>query len=111
MTAPNLPSDRAPRSLIVTFIVVVAFAGVGFLFKLTEFAHTLTASPDVSFALMPMVTYLIVAAGFFCLLGWATMSGHWKDIEGPKQFLLDNEAALDAITPAATTSDPALHRA
>ena len=48
---------------------------------------------------MPMVTYLIVAAGFFCLLGWATMTGHWKDIEGPKRFLLDNEAALDAITP------------
>lgn len=96
--APAIP-DRAPRWLLVAFIVVVAIAGCGFVFKLTEFAHTLTAAPDVSFALMPMVTYLTVAAGFFCLLAWATLSGHWKDLEAPKRFHLENEARLEALTP------------
>ncbi len=99
MNVPTIP-DKAPRWLLITFIVVVGIAGYGFLFKLVEFAHTLNAAPDVSFALMPMVTYLAVAAGFFCLLGWATLTGQWKDIEGPKRWMLENEAALDAATPA-----------
>lgn len=98
-TAPPGPRDQAPRWLLVTFVVVVGLAGCGFVFKFVEFGQTLTASPDVSFALMPMVTYLAVAAGFFCLLAWATLSGHWKDLEAPKRFHLENEAALDAITP------------
>lgn len=98
--APRIP-DRAPRWLIVAFVAVVAIAGCGFLFKLTEFAQTLQAAPEVSFALMPMVTYLAVAAGFFCLLAWATLGGQWKDIEAPKRFHLENEALLDALTPAA----------
>jgi len=102
---PETP-DRAPRWLVITFVVVVAVAGCGFLFKLAEFSQTLSASPDVSFALMPMVTYLAVAAGFFCLLAWATLSGHWKDLEGPKRFHLENEAALEAMTPP-PASDPA----
>ena len=89
----------APRWLFWTFVAVVGCAGIGFVFKLVEFAHTLRASPDVSFALMPIVTYLVVAVGFFCLLAWATLGGHFKDLEGPKHAMLENERALDAATP------------
>ena len=101
---PAIP-DRAPRWLIATFVVVVATAGCGFLYKLFEFSQTLTAAPEVSFALMPLVTYLAVAAGFFCLLAWATLSGHWKDLEAPKRFHLENEAALEAMTPPPAADD------
>jgi hypothetical protein len=94
----NPIQERAPRWLLWTFIAVVACAGCGFVFKLIEFGHTLHASPDVSFALMPIITYLVVAAGFFCLLTWATLGGHFKDIEGAKHFMLENERALDAAT-------------
>ncbi|MBM4016275.1 MAG: hypothetical protein FJ293_15105 [Planctomycetes bacterium] len=102
---PPIP-ERAPRWLLISFVVVIAIAGCGFLFKLAEFAQTLEATPDVSFALMPMVTYLAVAAGFFCLLGWATLSGHWKDLEAPKRFHLENEAELDARTPPPGSPTP-----
>lgn len=97
MSTPQIP-EKAPRWLIITFVSVVAVAGCGFLFKLTEFAQTLNAAPEVSFALMPVITYLAVAAGFFCLLAWATLGGQWKDIEAAKRWMLENDAALDAAT-------------
>jgi hypothetical protein len=99
------PPDRAPRWLLRLFVVVVLGAGGGFAFKLVEFAQTLRAGPDVSFALMPIVTYLVVAAGFFCLLAWATLGGHFRDLESPKHFLLENERALDAATPRSGPPD------
>ena len=94
--APVSARDRAPRWLIVLFLVVLVTAGAAFTFKLVEFARTLRDSPDVSFALMPIVTYLVVAGGFFCLLAWALLGGHLRDVEGPKHFMLENERALDA---------------
>ncbi len=93
---PGPVRDRAPRWLIGLFLVVLVTAGGAFLFKLVEFARTLHESPDVSFTFMPIVTYLVVAGGFFCLLGWALLGGHLRDVEGPKHFMLENERALDA---------------
>jgi hypothetical protein len=95
----NAPAQRAPRWLLWTFGAVVAAAGGGFIFKLVEFSQTLRASPEVSFALLPIVTYLTVAAGFFCLLLWAALGRHFRDLEGPKHFMLENERALDAAAP------------
>jgi len=91
--------ERVPLWLLATFVVVVAAAGFGFVFKMVEFARSIHDTPDVSFALMPIVTYLVVAGGFFFLLAWSFFSGHYKDIEGPKHFLLANERELDAATP------------
>jgi hypothetical protein len=93
---PGPSRERAPRWLIGFFLLVLVTAGAAFIFKLVEFARTLHDSPDVSFALMPIVTYLVVAGGFFCLLGWALLGGHLRDVEGPKHFMLENERALDA---------------
>ena len=93
---PGPARDRAPRWLIGLFLVVLVTAGAAFLFKLVEFARTLRDAPDVSFTFMPIVTYLVVAGGFFCLLGWALLGGHLRDVEGPKHFMLENERALDA---------------
>jgi hypothetical protein len=41
------------------------------------------------------MNYLLVAAGFGCLLVWATARGMFRDIEKPKQTMLDRERALD----------------
>ncbi len=96
---PQPRRERAPRWLIAFFLVVLVSAGCAFVFKLVEFARTLHDAPDVSFALMPIVTYLVVAGGFFCLLAWALLGGHLRDVEGPKYFMLENERALDAAAP------------
>jgi nitrogen fixation-related uncharacterized protein len=88
-----------PLWLTAVFVIVVVAAGVGFVIKMVEFAKTLHDAPEVSFALMPIVTYLVVAGGFFFLLAWSFFSGHYKDVEGPKHFLLSNERELDAATP------------
>jgi cbb3-type cytochrome oxidase maturation protein len=93
------PVERIPKGLLVVFLVVVVAAGCGFVFKMFEFSKSLHDTPDVSFALMPIATYLVVAGGFFFLLAWSFFSGHYQDIEGPKHFLLANERALDAATP------------
>jgi nitrogen fixation-related uncharacterized protein len=98
-TAPRRPNERVPLWLMGVFVVVIVAAACGFVFKMYEFSKSLHDSPDVSFALMPIVTYLVVAGGFFFLLAWSFFSGHYKDIEGPKHFLLANERALDAATP------------
>lgn len=95
------PRERAPRWLLALFLAVVVLAGAGFVFKLAEFARTLRESADVSFALMPIVTYLAVATGFFLLLAWAALGGHFRDLEGPKHFMLENERELDRRTPSA----------
>lgn len=91
--------ERVPLWLTAVFVIVVVAAAFGFVFKMVEFARTLRDSPDVSFALMPIVTYLVVAGGFFFLLAWSFFSGHYKDVEAPKHFLLSNERELDAATP------------
>jgi len=43
-----------------------------------------------------MVNYLLATTGFFCLFGWALIHGMFREIEGPKQRMLETEAWLDA---------------
>jgi hypothetical protein len=76
-------------------LAVVVLAGAGFVYKLVEFMATLKEDPSQSFALMPIVTYLCVAAGFFCLLLWAALSGHFRNVESVKERMLENERELD----------------
>lgn len=91
--------EQTPRSVhrfvwaFGTFMVVVA-AG-GFLFKLYEFFHAFLGDHPMNFSLIPVMTYLIVAAGFGCLFMWAYLSGQYKNIEGPKYRMLEMQQEID----------------
>ena len=80
--------------MAAVFIVPGAY---GFINKFAEFYHTLRSDPEGSFTILPMLTYLAVAAGFICLLIWAILHGMFHDIERPKYTMLENEEKLNHL--------------
>ncbi len=106
------PGERQPLSrngrifLWVFSVMMVATAGSAFLFKLIEFVYSFSIPgntvaggdgmrPGFVFAISPLVTYLIVAAGFACMFLWAFFSGQFRDIEGPKYRMLELQRQFD----------------
>lgn len=83
--------------IMATLIVVPA--AIGFITKFVYFVRTLRTDDSGSFAIVPMVNYLVVAAGFLCLLIWAAYRGMFRDIEGPKYSMLEHEDRLDRGDP------------
>jgi hypothetical protein len=76
-------------------VVVLLAGGGGFLYKLFEFIRS-SIRGDLSFAVVHVVTYVIVALGFITLFVSAVLGGQLRDLEGPKYRLLEREAELDA---------------
>jgi predicted metal-binding membrane protein len=89
---------RRTRLLILMAVIVMVPAGFGFITKFVEFVRTLRGDEAGGFTILPIVTYLAVAAGFLCLLVWAAMGGMFHDIERPKYTMLEIEAKLDQPT-------------
>lgn len=80
------------------YVLVILMAGSAFLFKLVDFLitfHGSAGNETLGFAIMPVVTYLIVAAGFACLFFWAYLTGQFRDIEAAKYRMLDMQDELD----------------
>ena len=93
------PSPRARKFLWIFSITMVAIAGSAFVFKLVEFITTATTKgPDAlgSF-LIPVLNYLLVAAGFFCLFLWAYFTGQFRDLEAPKYRMLEMQDEIDRM--------------
>ena len=93
------PSPRARRFLWIYSVPMDAVAGSAFLFKLVEFITTAkTKGPDAlgSF-LIPVLNYLLVAAGFFCLFLWAYFTGQFRDLEAPKYRMLEMQDEIDRM--------------
>lgn len=93
---PTTP-DEGPfrRAMARTFLVIVAVAGLGFVYKLWEFFEDLSNSEGLRFAGAHLLTYLLVAAGFMSLLGYSFLKGHFAQIEQPKHDLLEMEIQRD----------------
>ncbi len=92
------PSPKARRFLWAFSIAMVLTAGTAFVLKLIEFFSTATRSGSDALAsfLIPVLNYLLVAAGFFCLFLWAYFSGQFRDLEGPKHRMLEMQREIDA---------------
>ena len=87
--------ERPSRWVIGFFALVIALAGVAFGFKFYEFFVNLSAQEGFQFAGAHLLTYLLVAGGFFLLLAAGFLGGHFADIEGPKHDLLASEREHD----------------
>lgn len=83
--------SRANKWACWILLAAVLMGGGGFVYKLIQFAHEALESETASFAIAPVVVYILVALGFTSLFTWGLLRGQWSDIEGPKQRLLDNE--------------------
>ena len=90
-------SRRVNLFLWVFSIFMIVIAGSAFFMKLNEFTSTATrhGSDALASFLIPVLNYLLVAAGFFCLFFWAYAKGHFKDIEAPKYRMLEIERELE----------------
>ncbi len=108
--APDAYAEPSPRARVFLWMFSVAMiltAGSAFVLKLIEFFATATRSGSDALAsfLIPVLNYLIVAAGFFCLFLWAYFSGQFRDVEGPKLRMLEMQSEIDhqeALREAAT---------
>lgn len=83
----------------VMAVVILGFCAWGFGDKFYQFVILATKGEEEAnvgiFAVTPIVNYLLASFGFLLLLGWAAANGMFRDIEGPKQTMLDHEAQLD----------------
>lgn len=92
------PSPGVRRFLWIFSLLMVAIAGSAFFFKLFEFFYTATTKgPDAlgSF-LIPVLNYLLVAVGFFCLFLWAYFTGQFRNVEQPKHRMLELQRLIDS---------------
>ena len=82
------------KILFWAMIVAVLIGGLGFVYKLVQFARESMGEAGSAFA-VPLLVYATMAAGFACLLGWAALRGMFHDIERPKYRMLEREKEHD----------------
>ena len=88
--------SRKHKILLWLFVLFLLVPGaIGFLDKLVMFFRVLFTTQDGGFAILPILNYLLVAAGMLCLFAWAVAHGMFRDIEKPKYDMLEREKALD----------------
>ena len=96
--APQAGPSRGARLFLWVFsIAMVLTAGTAFVFKLIEFVHTALQPGPAAMAsfLIPVLNYLIVAAGFALLFLWAYSTGQFRDLERPKYRMLEMQEEID----------------
>ncbi len=79
----------------IFFVTACLMAGGMFCFKLYSFLRTIKTDELAGFAFDPIMIYAFVAMGFLCLLGWAFLSGQFRDVESPKYELFERFAAQE----------------
>ena len=91
------PSRGTRRFLWIFSVVMVLIAGSAFIFKLIEFFLTATREGPAAMGsfLIPVLNYLLVAAGFLLLFLWAYFSGQFRDLEAPKYRMLEMQEQFD----------------
>jgi ABC-type Na+ efflux pump permease subunit len=88
--------DSKILSILVVALTVIA-AGLTFMFKLYEFVAASTTGVLPGIVTATVLPYFFISGGFLLLAGWAWAGGHYKDIEGPKQAMLQQEAEYERM--------------
>jgi hypothetical protein len=89
------PGRLSPRGLVVFAfaVAVMVVAGLGFVYKMTEFAVTIAHDEVAGFGAVAVATYLVGMVPIVLVTLWAVLTGRFRDIERPKfrLFELDQE--------------------
>ena len=84
-----------PRRLVIMGFAVAVFvlAGVGFVYKMTEFTMTIVKDDIEGFGAISVSVYLLGIVPMVFINLWAVFTGRFRDIERPKYrlFELDEE--------------------
>ena len=86
---------RILTTMLWIFGFVIVAGAFAFGWKIYEFAYDLINEEGLRFAGSHLLTYCLVAGGFFSLLLYCFLNGHFADIEKPKYDLLDTEKEHD----------------
>lgn len=69
----------------------IAFASLAFVYKVIEVLNTVPKGEMAGFAVMQVVTYILIATGFFFLFLWSFLKGDFRDMEKAKYKVLEME--------------------
>lgn len=85
------------RALVVFAfaIAVMAIAGLGFVYKMTEFVVTISQDDVAGFGVAAVATYLIGMLPLVFLTLWGVLSGKFRDIEQPKFRVLELDREIE----------------
>jgi hypothetical protein len=96
---PQADKRNASRTVFIVSMVLAVLILIpsllGFGMKFLELMHVLRGEESGRFALTPIMNYLFASLGFLCLLIWATCQGMFRDIERPKETMLEMEEKLN----------------
>jgi hypothetical protein len=76
-------------------IAVMVIAGLGFVYKMTEFVVTITRDDIEGFGAVAVATYLIGMLPIVFLTLWGVLTGRFHDIERPKFRLLELDREIE----------------
>jgi ABC-type uncharacterized transport system permease subunit len=99
MTAEHgrAPGRRSLRDTVVVCFaaVVLVVAGLGFAYKMTEFATTIVKQDVEGFGAVAVAIYLIGMLPIVFLTLWAIFTGRFRDIERPKYRMLEMHEEIE----------------
>ncbi len=75
---------------------VILVAGVGFIYKMTEFSATIVKDDVQGFGATAIAVYLTGVVPLFFLTLWAILSGRFRNIEGPKYRVLEMHEQIES---------------
>jgi uncharacterized membrane protein YhaH (DUF805 family) len=89
---------RSARQLVVFAfaIIVLVVAGTAFVYKMTEFAVTMSHDEVAGFGAVAVATYLIGMLPIVFVTLWAVLTGRFRDIERPKLRMLELDREIEA---------------
>lgn len=81
----------------VVSAMVLTPAILGFANKFIDLILVVQGDEDGSFAVTPVVNYLLATAGFLCLFLWTASRGAFQDLDAPSRTMFENELKFDQM--------------
>ncbi len=89
--------ERTRKIVQIAFAAaVLVFAGMGFVYKMSEFAATIVKDDIEGFGAVAVGIYLTGVVPLLFLTLWAIMSGRFRDIARPKYRMLEMDREIEA---------------
>ena len=96
MPSSNKGRSRLRRAIEIGLATAVCvFAGIGFTYKMAEFAITIMKHEVEGFGAVAVATYLMGMVPMLFLMGWAVVTGRFRDLEATKRRLFELDAEIE----------------
>jgi len=85
------------RRIVVAFfaVAVLVIAGLGFAYKMNEFAMTIVKDDVEGFGVVAVAVYLVGMLPLLFLMLWAVMTGQFRNLERQKHRLFELDSDIE----------------